>query len=139
MSNGQVLPFSPKLGFAGINLGDIFINYKQIALAGTAAVLMLATICPALNSMPSIAASRCIGRIPRNTMSAVATSALLGARLTRLNFAASASDVASERGETTISGASGSDCNPSITAAEIVPVPMNPIRITNSPTEGFSI
>ena len=41
LSNGQVLPFSPKLGFAGINIGDIFINYKQIALAGTAAVLML--------------------------------------------------------------------------------------------------
>ena len=41
LSNGQVLPFSPKLGFAGINIGDVFINYKQIALAGTAAVLML--------------------------------------------------------------------------------------------------
>ncbi|MGN6684053.1 MAG: branched-chain amino acid ABC transporter permease [Devosia sp.] len=42
LTGGQVLPFSPKLGFAGINLGDIFINYKQIALAGAAAVLMLA-------------------------------------------------------------------------------------------------
>ena len=41
LSNGQVLPFSPKLGFAGINIGDIFINYKQIALAATAGVLML--------------------------------------------------------------------------------------------------
>jgi branched-chain amino acid transport system permease protein len=41
LSNGQVMAFSPKLGFAGINLGDIFINYKQIALAGTAAILML--------------------------------------------------------------------------------------------------
>ena len=42
LTGGQVLPFRPKLGFAGINLGDIFINYKQIALAGAAAVLMLA-------------------------------------------------------------------------------------------------
>ena len=42
LTGGQVMPFSPKLGFAGINLGDIFINYKQIALAGAAAVLMLA-------------------------------------------------------------------------------------------------
>jgi len=41
LSNGQVLPFSPKLGFAGINIGDVFINYKQIALAGAAAMLML--------------------------------------------------------------------------------------------------
>src|SRR6185312_15000394 len=42
LSNGQVLAFSPRLGFAGINLGPVFINYKQIALAGTAAVLMIA-------------------------------------------------------------------------------------------------
>jgi len=42
ISNGQVLAFSPKLGFAGLNLGPVFINYKQIALAGTAAVLMIA-------------------------------------------------------------------------------------------------
>lgn len=41
LSNGQVLPFSPKLGFAGLNLGPIFINYKQIALATLAAVLMI--------------------------------------------------------------------------------------------------
>jgi branched-chain amino acid transport system permease protein len=41
LSNGQVLPFSAKFGFAGFNLGDIFINYKQVALAGTALVLML--------------------------------------------------------------------------------------------------
>src|SRR3569833_1467404 len=41
LSNGQVLPFSPKLGFAGIDIEGIFINYKQVALAGTAAVLMI--------------------------------------------------------------------------------------------------
>jgi branched-chain amino acid transport system permease protein len=42
LSNGQVLPFSPRLGFAGINLGSVFINYKQIVLVLTAAALMLA-------------------------------------------------------------------------------------------------
>jgi branched-chain amino acid transport system permease protein len=42
LSNGQVLAFSPRLGFAGINLWPVFIYYKQIALAGTAAVLMIA-------------------------------------------------------------------------------------------------
>jgi branched-chain amino acid transport system permease protein len=42
LSNGQVLAFSPKLGFGGVSLGPVFINYKQIALAGAAAVLMLA-------------------------------------------------------------------------------------------------
>jgi branched-chain amino acid transport system permease protein len=41
LSNGQVLAFSPKLGFAGIDIDGIFINYKQIALAATAALLML--------------------------------------------------------------------------------------------------
>ena len=41
LTNGQILAFSPKLGFAGIDLGGVFINYKQIALAGTAAILML--------------------------------------------------------------------------------------------------
>ena len=41
LTNGQIIPFSPKLGFAGINLGGVFINYKQMALAGTAALLML--------------------------------------------------------------------------------------------------
>jgi branched-chain amino acid transport system permease protein len=41
LSNGQVLAFSPKLGFAGVNLGPVFINFKQIALAIAAAVLML--------------------------------------------------------------------------------------------------
>jgi len=41
LTNGQILPFSPKLGFAGINLGGVFINYKQIVLAGTAALLMI--------------------------------------------------------------------------------------------------
>jgi branched-chain amino acid transport system permease protein len=41
LTNGQILPFSPKLGFAGINLGGVFINYKQMALAGTAALLMV--------------------------------------------------------------------------------------------------
>jgi branched-chain amino acid transport system permease protein len=40
LTGGQVTPFSPRLGFAGINLGAVFINYKQIALALTAAVLM---------------------------------------------------------------------------------------------------
>jgi branched-chain amino acid transport system permease protein len=42
LTNGQIVAFSPKLGFAGINLGGVFINYKQIALAATAAVLMIA-------------------------------------------------------------------------------------------------
>ena len=41
LSNGQVIAFSPKLGFAGIEIFGLFINFKQIALAGTAAVLML--------------------------------------------------------------------------------------------------
>jgi branched-chain amino acid transport system permease protein len=41
LTNGQIIAFSPKLGFAGINLGGVFINYKQMALAGTAALLML--------------------------------------------------------------------------------------------------
>ena len=72
-------------------------------------------------------------------MSALATSAFELARLTLGKRVASASEVVSERGETTMSGASGSDCNPSITAAEIVPVPMNPIRITQLPTEGLPI
>jgi branched-chain amino acid transport system permease protein len=42
MTNGQIVAFSPRLGFAGIGLGTLFINYKQIALAVTAAVLMIA-------------------------------------------------------------------------------------------------
>ena len=37
---------------------------------------MLATICPAPKPIPAIASSRCIGRMPRKTMSASATSAL---------------------------------------------------------------
>jgi branched-chain amino acid transport system permease protein len=41
LTGGQVKPFSPKLGLGGINIGDVFINYKQIVLACTAAVLML--------------------------------------------------------------------------------------------------
>ena len=41
LTNGQIIAFSPKLGFAGVNLGGVFINYKQMALAGTAALLML--------------------------------------------------------------------------------------------------
>jgi len=41
LTNGQVIAVSPKLGFAGINLGEIFINYKQIALAVMAGLLML--------------------------------------------------------------------------------------------------
>jgi branched-chain amino acid transport system permease protein len=41
LTGGQVKPFSPKLGFAGIDIEGIFINYKQIALAGTAALLMI--------------------------------------------------------------------------------------------------
>ena len=41
LTNGQILAFSPKLGFAGIDLGGVFINYKQIALAGAAGLLML--------------------------------------------------------------------------------------------------
>jgi branched-chain amino acid transport system permease protein len=40
LTGGQVVPFSPHLGFAGINIGAVFINYKQVALALTAAVLM---------------------------------------------------------------------------------------------------
>jgi branched-chain amino acid transport system permease protein len=42
LTNGQIVAFSPRLGFAGFNLGGVFINYKQIVLAATAAVLMLA-------------------------------------------------------------------------------------------------
>ncbi len=41
LTQGQVFAFSPKLGFAGINIGAVFINYKQIALAVVAALLML--------------------------------------------------------------------------------------------------
>lgn len=41
LTNGQIVAMSPKLGFAGINIGEIFINYKQIALAVTAGLLML--------------------------------------------------------------------------------------------------
>jgi len=41
LSNGQVLAFSPRLGFAGINIGAVFINYKQVALVATAAALMI--------------------------------------------------------------------------------------------------
>lgn len=41
LTAGQFLPFSPKLGFAGINLGPVFINFKQIALAAVASLLML--------------------------------------------------------------------------------------------------
>src|SRR6478609_3787704 len=33
LTNGQIIAMSPKLGFAGFNFGDIFVNYKQIALA----------------------------------------------------------------------------------------------------------
>jgi branched-chain amino acid transport system permease protein len=41
LTNGQILPFSPSLGFAGFDIGGVFINYKQIVLAGTAGLLML--------------------------------------------------------------------------------------------------
>ncbi|HVY52348.1 MAG TPA: branched-chain amino acid ABC transporter permease [Devosia sp.] len=41
LTSGQFIPFSPRLGFAGINLGPIFINFKQIALAAAAAALMV--------------------------------------------------------------------------------------------------
>jgi branched-chain amino acid transport system permease protein len=41
LTNGQIIAMSPKLGFAGINVGEIFINYKQIALAVMAGLLML--------------------------------------------------------------------------------------------------
>jgi len=41
LTNGQIIPVSPKLGFAGFNLGPVFINYKQVALAGAAAALMI--------------------------------------------------------------------------------------------------
>jgi branched-chain amino acid transport system permease protein len=41
MTNGQIVAFNPKLGFAGIDIDGVFINYKQIVLAGTAAVLMI--------------------------------------------------------------------------------------------------
>jgi branched-chain amino acid transport system permease protein len=41
LTNGQVMAFSPHLGFAGFHVGGVFINYKQIALAATAAVLMI--------------------------------------------------------------------------------------------------
>jgi branched-chain amino acid transport system permease protein len=42
LTNGQILAFSPKLGFGGVNLGSIFISFKQLVLVGTAAVLMIA-------------------------------------------------------------------------------------------------
>jgi branched-chain amino acid transport system permease protein len=41
LTSGQFTPFNAHLGFAGFNLGAVFINYKQIALAGAAAVLMI--------------------------------------------------------------------------------------------------
>ena len=41
LTNGQIVAMSTKLGFAGINLGEIFINYKQIALAAMAGLMML--------------------------------------------------------------------------------------------------
>lgn len=41
LTNGQIVAVSTKLGFAGINLGEIFINYKQVALAVMAGLLML--------------------------------------------------------------------------------------------------
>ncbi len=41
LTQGQVFAFSPKLGFAGINIGAVFINYKQVALAVVAALLMI--------------------------------------------------------------------------------------------------
>jgi branched-chain amino acid transport system permease protein len=40
LTNGQIVAVSTKLGFAGINLGEIFINYKQVALAVMAGLLM---------------------------------------------------------------------------------------------------
>lgn len=41
LTNGQIVAFSPKLGFAGIDVAGVFINYKQIVLAATAALLMI--------------------------------------------------------------------------------------------------
>ena len=41
LTNGQILPFSARLGFAGIGIGGVFISYKQMVLGGTAAALMI--------------------------------------------------------------------------------------------------
>jgi len=42
MTNGQIVAFTGNLGFSGLRLGGLFINYKQIVLAVTAGVLMIA-------------------------------------------------------------------------------------------------
>jgi branched-chain amino acid transport system permease protein len=42
MTNGQIVAFGAHLGFAGVRLEGLFINYKQIVLAVTAGVLMIA-------------------------------------------------------------------------------------------------
>jgi branched-chain amino acid transport system permease protein len=42
LTNGQIVAFGAHLGFAGVRLEGLFINYKQIVLAITAGVLMIA-------------------------------------------------------------------------------------------------
>jgi branched-chain amino acid transport system permease protein len=41
MTNGQIVAFGAHLGFAGVRLEGLFINYKQIVLAVAAGVLMI--------------------------------------------------------------------------------------------------
>jgi branched-chain amino acid transport system permease protein len=41
MTNGQIVAFGAHLGFSGLRLEGLFINYKQIVLAVTAGVLMI--------------------------------------------------------------------------------------------------
>jgi branched-chain amino acid transport system permease protein len=41
LTNGQIIAFSPRLGFAGIGVGGVFLSYKQLVLVLTAAVLMI--------------------------------------------------------------------------------------------------
>ncbi|HEY8595912.1 MAG TPA: branched-chain amino acid ABC transporter permease [Devosiaceae bacterium] len=42
LTGGQYQPFRSDLGFGGINLGSLFIQYNQMVLVGTAAILMIA-------------------------------------------------------------------------------------------------
>jgi len=41
LTGGQYQPFRADLGFGGINIGSLFIQYNQMVLVGTAAVLMI--------------------------------------------------------------------------------------------------
>jgi branched-chain amino acid transport system permease protein len=42
LTQGQYTAFRSDLGFGGVNLGNLFITYNQMVLAGTAALLMIA-------------------------------------------------------------------------------------------------